>query len=297
MIIDELHIAGGEPKEIRGAGTFEVDRSEFPQLLKYLREKCDKTVIVLSSSSVIDGYSIDQITSEKLKQMIQSSGYKTVSLKKVMRNTARITNSVTAENYNSYNNAASYSIAPSILGGESSTVMGQKPTAIIYPWGDDICYRVLGQCVKRYLDDYPQIRDTKLAILCDQWISVRELKPWISSFIPDMKCYDAGINKFNQFTNCEAEYSENRDNSDTNAVISWLEEGGTLLTFSYLFRGCEAESVIVVCNDWAFGSGKDTPRSAATRGVANMCIIISERKLKANVMEKHFNVIKLNKLK
>ena len=281
MIIDELYISEEDTRKIKDG-----ERSEFAELLEYLRGKCDKTVIVLSSSSVSDFdffSSGKDMTNDQLTGVIQSSGYKFVTLDKVMRNTSSITNSVTADSFNSY--YILLNISPSIPSGRSSTVTGHKPTAVIY--SDVGNYSVLGQCVRRYLDGNPHILNTRLAILCEENISVRELQPEISSLFPDMKCYDAGIEKFDYN---RPVYRDNADNSDENAVIRWLEEGGTLLTHAPMFRGCEAESVIVVRSTDIFG---DTPRSPLTRGVANLCLIISDWDLNQANMKKHFNIINL----
>ena len=288
MIIDELHLSLDERRKIEDG-----ERSEFADLLKCLRERCVKTVIVLSSSSSSDVNNVlgaTDMSCDQLTGVIHSSGYHAVILDKVMRNTSSITKSVSAESWNSYRYPKFLDkISPSIPNGHSSTVTGHKPTAILYKESDRDDYSVLGQCVERYLDDNPNIRDTKLAILCDQYISVRRLKPEISSLFPDMKCYDAGIEKFD-YSNRPVS-SDNAENSDEDAVIKWFEEGGTLLTHAHLFRGCEAESVIVVSRD-CIGYGYITSRSALTRGVANMAMIVSNSTLKTEEMEKHFKVTK-----
>ena len=275
-------------------------RSEFEKLLEYLREKCEKTVIVLSSSSAIDStQNTLYMQKDQLTGVIQSSGYKIVTLDKVMRNTSSIANSVSAGSWSSYNKSG-HKITPTIPSGYSSTVTGHKPTAILYKPRDGKMgkyvatitdYRLLGRCVKRYLDGNLQIRDTRLTILCDKRISVGKLKPDIISLFPDMKCYDAGIEEFDEYSMPVYSDITDYDYSDEDTVINWLEEGGTLLTHANLFRGCEAESVIVVSRDWAGSVTNDTPRSSATRGVANLCIISGNNELNPKSMKKHFNVI------
>ena len=84
--------------------------------------------------------------------------------------------------------------------------------------------------------------------------------------------------------------------AEENAVLEWLkQEKGTLLTFGNTFRGCEAESVIVISSCWADERMRN-PRSSVTRGVANMCLIVTVQNrerddcLRLEEMEKHFNV-------
>ena len=292
LIIDELHICNDDKEQIKVG-----KRSKFAELLEYLKGKCEKSVIVVSSSSVIDrtleertpGFEND-MTSDHLTEVIQSSGYNVVTLEKVMRNTSSITHSVTADSWNSYHRQGAAGISLSIPSGQSSTVTGHKPTAIIYKWSPEVDYRVLGECVTRYIADNPHIKDTRLAILCDGGISVRALKIFCLPFFPDMKCYDAGVEIFEEE---RLVFSDNTDNSDEDGVIKWLEEGGTLLTYSQMFRGCEAESVIAVYRFWN-GGAYENPRSAVTRGVANMCIITSDYYLRTirDDMKNNFKVIK-----
>ena len=292
LIIDELYIYEHERGKIR-----EGERSDFAELLEYLREKCEKNVIVLSSTTSSDSsHRPGDISSDHLYGMIQSLGYKAVTLDKVMRNTSSITNSVSDNSWNSFKGriAGINDISLCISRGHCSTVTGSKPTAIFYKESDEGDYSVLGHCVQMYLDGNPHIRDTRLAILCDSEISARRLNPEISSLFPDMKWYDAGIEEFDGVNSPKfnlPEYYGYTENYGEAAVIRWLEEGGTLLTHAYMFRGCEAESVIVVCKDWGTIAGYN-PRSSATRGVANLCIITGDSALKPEEMQQHFTVIK-----
>ena len=233
-----------------------------------------------------------------------------------MRNTSSITNSVSVDTFNSYNGTR---ITPSINSGHSSTVIGKKPTAIVcynFKEQTNLNYSTLGQCVKKCIDLNPHLLKTKLAILCDWEISVSKLEPYLTDFIPNLSCYDAGIEKFDMYyspvyrnhfgpsvvknisTWIKMLFTTDKKEEES-GVLDWLRQDpaeGTLLTFGNAFRGAEAESVIVISSCWADERMRN-PRSSVTRGVANMSLIVADQNMKntsglrLEEMEKHFNVI------
>ena len=73
--------------------------------------------------------------------------------------------------------------------GQSSTVTGQLPTAIIYDNdnSETINYTVLGRCVKLFLEKNPHILKTRLAILCSYEVSPRQLKTKTEEIMKDLQ--------------------------------------------------------------------------------------------------------------
>ena len=264
------------------------EESELSSTLNTLRRCCSKTVIVISSSSVLD--QVTGMNRDQLNNVISDAEYEIVELNKIMRNSQHITNSVSADSVNSYDSVGSYKISRSIQDGLSSTVTGSKPTMIIYSDSDRYNYKVMADIVIKQLSSS---RD-KTVILCDRSVSLRELKTeLIQRNINNLKSYDAGIDQF-EYNTVPSYYS---DDSDDRELMQWINNNNNdiLITHAHQFRGCESERVILVCDDWTDGSYNNNTnrRSPATRAVNTLTIITRNTgNLKTENVKKYFNVIK-----
>ena len=261
-----------------------------------------------------------------------------VTLKNVMRNSHCIFNATTQESLNRYNVLESYNITPSITVGESSTVLGTKPTIVLYPYPKDNNndYKQLSACVEKYYKDIKVDLETekqkemiekqkeiqklanrkdeesglmkiklsndmeeiknrivRIAVLClYDLIEPRKLFEHLKIAIDDVALYDAGISIFVAEKPSYIKDKEDDIHSDKSVVENWLIKGGTLITHHEVFKGCEADVVIVVTRNWGRMSVMTLgQRSAATRGVAHACIVMSEYEgLKEQELSKHFNI-------
>ena len=71
-------------------------------------------------------------------------------------------------------------------------------------------------------------------------------------------------------------------------LTEWLEaEHGVLVTHEQQFRGCEADAVICVTQEWGDYTVR---RSPLTRAVAHLCLITGDLGLSVRGMRRHFEV-------
>ena len=279
VVIDELHISSDDKMKINRG-----EESELSSTLNTLRRCCSKTVIVISSSSLLD-QDTSGMNRDQLNKVISEAEYEIVELNKIMRNSQHITNSVSADSFNSYDRGNW--ISGTIQDGLSSTVTGSKPTMIIY--SDRFNYKVMADIVIKQLSS---ARD-KTVILCDLYISLRELKTeLIQRNITNLKSYDAGIDQFDG-NNVPSYYC---DDSDDRELIQWINNNNDILiTHAHQFRGCESEQVILVCHAWTsdgYYTTNTNRRSPATRAVNTLTIITRNTVyLNTENVKKYFNVI------
>ena len=236
--------------------------------------------LVLSTSSLLDDRNATAIPQDKLESLVRRSGYKPVTLQKIMRNSSNINTATTRENLNKY---SGFNIPKSISPGSCSTVTGTRPTCYLYKYSGDVNYEVMARCVNQYLEHN---KSQQTVILCDLDISPRQVKPLLTG---DVTLYDAGVEEFNVY-NTPRHYSADlaRQRED---LVKWINNGGVLLTHDTMFRGCEAETIIFLTKYW--GRGVDQPRSGPTRAVSQLCIVTSDYLIKPDEMKQHFNVIDL----
>jgi len=262
IFIDEWYIAYKDLDLLN-----DCEKSAFEETLKCLKKNCEKAVVVLSSSHVTHAEFGNDLA--KLSNILNSSGFNDVRLSNVMRNTAAISNIANDPDWNPH--FRHFSKEPIL--GQSSTITGQKPTAILYNENcfGSVDHEVLGKCVKLYIEKNPHTLKTRLAILCYNEVSPGQLNRILKELIGlPIKCFDAGIDFF--YDKDKPKYSEIKKYSSIDIVKSWFAEGGILLTHNRMFYGCEAESVILVSGmEW--NNKEPNARSGPTRGVANLCII------------------------
>ena len=235
--------------------------------------------LVLSTTSLLDENLGVDVPQEKLESLVRRSGYKPVTLRKIMRNSSNINTATTSENVKKY----SYSIiSKSISPGSCSTVTGTRPTCYLYKYSDDVNYEELARCVNQYLEHN---KSQQTVILCDWDISPRQVKPLLTG---DVTLYDAGVEEFDNY-NRPRHYSADlaRQRED---LVKWINNGGVLLTHNTMFRGCEAETIVFLTKLWGGGC---QPRSGPTRAVSQLCIVTSDGGIKLDEIKQQFNVFDL----
>ena len=163
------------------------EESELERTMKRMKDSCCMAWLVLSTSSLLDEKLDDFVPQDKLESLVRRSGYKPVTLQNIMRNSANISTATTPENVKSYSNA---NISKSISAGSCSTVTGTRPTFYLYKYSDDVNYGDIKKCVKHYLE---QNTSEQTVILCDKYISPRQVKPLLTG---EVTLYDAGVEKF-----------------------------------------------------------------------------------------------------
>ena len=129
--------------------------------------------------------------------------------------------------------------------------------------------------------------EIKVAVLCDVIISARRLTELLRREITTpVVCYDGGVEKFNYDA---PEYREDRgEDGGLDELTQWLRaDYGILVTHEPQYRGCEADTVIMVTEVWGGGFGVYTRRNGLTRGVAHSALVTSDLYINVREMEEH----------
>ena len=102
--------------------------------------------------------------------------------------------------------------------------------------------------------------------------------------------YDAGVEKY-EYVGPARHYQDDYDPVKQRAdAVSWLRQGGILVTNSALFSGMEASTVVLITRGLGFGV---LARSEISRAVARLVVITNKEKVKEEVAKDNFNVIHL----
>ena len=266
-----------QTKNIRDGG------HELERTLKTMKDNCSMAWVVLSTTSLLDqqGAAVPQ---DKLESLVRRSGYKSVTLDHILRNSSTITSATAPDNVNRYSGA---NISKSISAGSCSTVTGTRPTCYLYKYSrDDVNYSLIGECVDKYLELH---KTAQTVILCDRYISPRQVKPLLTG---DVTLYDAGVEKFdvdNTPRHYRADLARQRED-----LVKWINSGGVLLTHDNMFRGCEAETIVFLTQYWGGGGGGQT-RSGPTRAVSQLCLVTSDPRIRTPTINNYFTVIDMRR--
>ena len=140
--------------------------------------------------------------------------------------------------------------------------------------------------VSQHLKTLPT--DIKITVLCDRYTSARRLTELLRmEIITPVACYDGGVEKFNYFDG--PEYREDRgEDGGLDELTQWLQsDSGILVTHEPQYRGCEADTVIMVSRSWAGGYTGNNRRSGVTRGVAHSALVTSDYYIRVREMREH----------
>ena len=80
-----------------------------------------------------------------------------------------------------------------------------------------------------------------------------------------------------------SEFATQREN-----LVNWITNGGVLLTYDRMFKGCEAEAVVVIGH--CSGDGVRGRRSVTTRAVSDLCLVISHLKIQQMEIKQYFDI-------
>ena len=280
MVIDELHIQKDDWELIA-----EGDTSNIEKTLKSLKDKFKLVLVAMSTSSVIyvDHQGDVKFSHDDMTRMFNRVGYNVKNLSHVMR-TTQINSSLC--NPNMYwkmessigiykKDKKSQTFTASISPGTSTTVVGMRPTLLLYDPVNAENSGFMASCVNLYIKNKNiDIFKTSVAVLFGYSgqvampMTIREFHGELELLLPRVHCCTGS--------------------DDCKEAAEWLEEGGVLLTHGSQFRGCEADVVIVVgwfgkedrsyhSNGWKL-EGKEMPRphawrSNATRATTLACWI------------------------
>ena len=198
--------------------------------------------LVLSTSSLLDDISDFAVPQDKLETMVKRSGYKPVTMQNIMRNSANISSATSPDSLFKYISA---DIKNSISSGSCSTVTGTRPACYLYKHSYNVKYEMrfeMARCANKYLENN---RSKQTVILCDLTISPRQVKPLLTG---DVTLYDAGVETFygdNTLHHYISDIASQRE-----GLVTWINSGGVLLTHESMFRGCEAETVVFLTQEW-----------------------------------------------
>ena len=246
--------------------------------------------VVLASSSLLDDSNGAAVSQEKLESIVERSGYRTVTLHNIMRNSSSITTATTRENVNKY---YCIYIRKSMSAGSCNTVIGTRPTLYLVKndagSNDDRMNSYLACAVNHYLEHN---KSEQTVILCDRDISPRKVKPLLTG---DVTLYDSGVEKYYPDSN-PSHYSADlaRQRED---LEKWISKRGVLLTHDNMFNGCEAENIIFLTKRWGGGGGGGyQSRSGPTRAVSQLCIVKTDSAdINKREIKKHFTVLRSSK--
>ena len=261
--------------------------------------------LVLSTTSLLDDQRGSSIPQDKLESMVRRSGYKTVTLLNIMRNSAKIATATSPENVDRYGSGV-VNIPRSISAGSCSTVTGTRPTCYLYKYSDAVNYPVIARAVNQYLNRLSDF--TQTVILCDQNISPRKVKPLLTCDVTLYDGDDAGVEEFDGLDNNRPRVSSIEDlgrlergsfmrttrsfgidlYKQKEDLVKWIHNGGALLTHDKMFNGCEAENIIFLTKLWG---GGQTRRSGPTRAVSQLCLVTSDGGINEDEIKQHFTVI------
>ena len=259
------------------------------EILNYIQSKCLMIWIVPSATNLVDRSDVgskNTINKEQFKELLSLVNIQHVNLTKIFRNSQSIAQIVPAGRTKKYSSdKGSDEMTPTAIpGGECSTIVGSRPTAVLYSRSDKYNYELYADIIVMYINRHiGDISDnTRIVILCDMVIEPRQLLLQLTSNHQTSECwskcggrvkyYDGGVSKFDGDGN--PTHNDDTTDVDTGDVESWIHEGGLLLTHDRLFNGCEADLVIFVSQGW--GANNTNIRSGVTRAVADVCVLMSD---------------------
>ena len=258
--------------------------SELEETLAWLADNTAMTLAALSSTSLLDKGIYDFPLSQTfLDERITMTGFKPVNLSNIMRCSQNIAAATSTASVNAARTIMN--IHEKISPGSSSTVPGTRPLAMLCKFSGVVDYTKLAGFVSKHLRTLPT--GTKVAVLCDTWISARKMSEQLREEDMPVTCYHGGVERFYGYT--PVYFPEvGTDDGGEAELTEWLEaEHGILVTHFQQFRGCEADAVICVERDWGYYNDS---RSPVTRAVAHLCLITSDLRISVPEMRRYWEL-------
>ena len=247
-MIDELRILKDDLMIIREGGISKIEKT-----LSVLTTKFKLVWIAMSTSSLINVHpqSDAHPNNDDMTRMLHQAGYQVKNLSNVMRTTRTLAGVADPQTYwklendlgiySQYSGSRSRTFTSAVSSGISSTIIGSKPTALLYNPENCENYQFLAKCVQYYIKEKNlNVSKSHIAVLfgsdedehAAEKMSIKEMYDELDILLPRVHC-------------CS-------DQNDQKDVLEWMENGGVLLTHGLQFRGCEADVVIVIWNSWTF---------------------------------------------
>ena len=151
------------------------------ELLNYLNQRCIMVWIVPSSTNLVDisDFASKNMINREFAELMQTVDIKHVNLNKIFRNTMNISNIVPAVQTKKYSSEDSDKTKPTAIdGGQCSTIVGSRPTAVILSKSDGSNYKLYSDIIVKYINNnIGDISDTttRIAMLCDVYIEPKQL--------------------------------------------------------------------------------------------------------------------------
>ena len=269
------------------------------EILNHINDKCRLMWIVPSSSSLMEtSYSKKKknITSkefEKLESLLRKIQH--THLTKIFRNSQSIANIVAEKDIKSLPGGEDYE--PAVTGGECSTIIGPRPTAILLNLSDWWNYALYAEEILNYIRELKDRQKMKMVVLCDTFIEPRKLCDQLTNNRQASETffvYDGGVREFDG--ECNPTYDdENTTCVDTNQLENWIQSATDhiLVTHEPLYHGCEADVVVVMSTSWGGGALRLNTRSIITRAVSHVHLITAVWNNDAKKkLAKHFDIRK-----
>ena len=227
------------------------------QTLNSLKEHSKGVLLAFSANCLIAEDS--KPTEDLLKPYLEKMKYKLVTLTNIMRNSYNIFRASSPSNVDR-------------LTSNCSTVEGNKPTLHLYKQ-EDFQPKKIADILNTHL---AKLKRDRIVILCDHDCkgspSPRSLKPHLS-YSDNIILYDSGVD----FNGDEVISNNSNLAEQRKEIKKWLDNGGILLTYVKLFKGCEAEAVVLISNlrrETTSISGYF--REGPTRAVSDLCLVSNQ---------------------
>ena len=245
-------------------------------ILNFLNQKCKMVWIIPSSTNLVDQSDLSNkntINKSQFADLMEKVDIQYINLTNIFRNSMNISKIVPAGEFNKFRNKNSDKKEPTAIpGGQCSTIVGTRPTAVIYSWNDAYNYKMYADIIVKYITQC--FSDSiRIAILCDRQIEPRKVLSELTNFqaseiiiqVGGIKYYDGGVKEFNG----DGIPIFDETSVDTKEVEEWIHFGGLLLTHDRLFNGAEADIIIIVSS--SYGGTTTNIRSCVTRAVRDCC--------------------------
>ena len=167
-----------------------------------------------------------------------------------------------------------------------NSVPGSRPRAMVYKHTPDVDYSKLAGFVTQHLRTVDTER-IKCVVLTAWDISPRQLSEELIQRGITPSCYDGGVEMFDYGDRPEYREAGAGDGGEKE-LSAWLgAEAGVLVTSELQFRGCEADTVIVVTRGWG---GYINTRSPVTRAVAGLLLVTGDSGLNVQELRRDWDV-------
>ena len=156
---------------------------------------------------------------------------------------------------------------------------------IMSPWTSDVDYSSIEAGVYRAMDILGYTTNT--AIICDSGIEPSVVFNMVKKNYP-AHLYTGGVQKYMyygkpSYSDLPSDvYSQERD-----GALTWLQQGGIIVTHTRLFVGMESDNIIWVTR---LMGGRVVARSNVMRAVSRLVIVTNSDTVKTDAVKKYFTL-------